>query len=84
VLDIVVKERRCRCLGEGDRSQGKAGRVRGALGGSRVWKNEERTSETQLIKYVPGKHRQECVCSFFGSIFIFFEFLVSVATCEIE
>lgn len=41
-------------------------------------KKEGRTSETQLIKYVPGQHRQRMCLWLFGSIFIFFEFLVPV------
>ena len=33
---------------------------------------EERTSETQLIKYVPGSTDKECVCGFLGVSSIFF------------
>ena len=41
---------------------------------------KERTSETQLIKYVPGSTEQKCVCGFSGVSLFFFEIFVSVAT----
>jgi len=35
---------------------------------------EERTSETQLIKYVPGSTDKECVVAFGEYLYFFFEF----------
>ena len=45
--------------------------------GGCVWyakRIRRKTSETQLIKYVPGRHRQECVCGFSGVSLFFSNF----------
>ena len=70
---FVKQGARISCWG-GDRKRElwwcrKGGEPRGVYG-----MRKERTSETQLIKYVPGSTEQKCVCGFSGVSLFFSKF----------
>jgi hypothetical protein len=69
---VVIKERRFRWFGEGNRK---------TVEGVGYEKEENKTSETQLIKYIPGSTDKKVFVAFLEYLYFFRIFGVGT-TCE--